>query len=189
MNNLSEFIEEHIDDFVCVKNNIYTLENKLTGQTIRISRNNKACVNGKWIACNVRDISAWYDNTNIDNAIDNKLNVIRVIKQEQKTTMATTLKNITSAKNQAQRRKHLSEFLQEHNVGDLCEKEAAEFARAYAAHYVPCEDDDRPRFTAEQILRVSVELHAQYASKCYFVYALDEDGDMEKYTASIKRFC
>jgi hypothetical protein len=166
------FIENEIE-YVESKTNIYEITHPLTNQKIKLTSNDKAFVNGKWIDIHFTDIKKW--NKNDKNNIIDSDNL-----KKDFANSGTTLKYAFTARNKTERKNLLSKFLQSDNIGELNESDKYYFTQMYCNFY--SYEDGRPKFNIDDIQKVSIE-KGDYGSKCFNISV-----DNQKYIISIKRF-
>ena len=91
-----------------------------------------------------------------------------------------TLKYALTAKNKTERKKIMSKYLQNNNIGEINELDEHYFTQLYHKFYSSY--DDRCKFKVEDIQKVTIE-SGDYNSKCFNLLV-----DNNKHIISIKRF-
>ena len=166
------FVENNIkyDECGC---HTYKIIHPLSKQIVKLTSKNKLFVNGKWINVDFSDVIKWYNN-DTNNIID-KLN-----KKQEIINNGDTLKYALTAKNKTERKKIMSKYLQNNNIGEINELDEHYFTQLYHKFYSSY--DDRCKFKVEDIQKVTIE-SGDYNSKCFNLLV-----DNNKHIISIKRF-
>ena len=166
------FVENNIkyDECGC---HTYKIIHPLSKQIVKLTSKNKLFVNGKWINVDFSDVIKWYNN-DTNNIID-KLN-----KKQEIINNGDTLKYALTAKNKTERKKIMSKYLQNNNIGEINELDEHYFTQLYHKFYSSY--DNRCKFKIEDIQNVTIE-RGDYNSKCFNLLV-----DNNKHIISIKRF-